>query len=466
MLDYGSFQRSHDVPRGTFGDLNPPMATRAKAPAKPFVPPPSSPKVINSAGENEENGAQASAVSHKKLTDLTPDRRNANLGTERGGEMIRASLADYGAGRSLVADKHLRVIGGNKTLEQAGALGMDDIIVVQTTGDKLVVVQRMDLDLENDAKAKELAIADNRAGQVSLNWDPKVLAEFRAEIDISKFWNKDELVVFFAGAGELKTDEDDVPPTPAEPRTRVGDLYVLGGHRLLCGDSTKREDVERLMGGHKADMLFTDPPYGVSYQGGHNEKKRRQINGDALEGEALVALFRDSLLQALAHTGDHAAFYIWFASGKSVEVFSAFGSLPLSLRAVIQWYKIHSGLGAFMAQYIPNAEPCLYAHKSGHSPQWFGPSNEKTVWELQREGRSEYHPTQKPVGLAERALANSTRPNQIVLDLFAGSGSTMIAAEKIGRRAFSMELSPAYTDVCVDRWEAATSRKAVLHGSI
>ena len=404
------------------------------------------------------------ALVNKKLSDLTPDSQNANKGSQRGQHMIEESLRAYGAGRSILLDKHGTIIAGNKTAENCGAIGMEDVLVVQTDGTRLVAVQRMDLDLK-DKHTKELAIADNRTAQVSLDWDIDVLKEL--DVDLAKFWLEDELAILLAdkSPAELLTDEDDVPSVPEEPVTKLGDLYVLGNHRLMCGDSTCITDVERLMAGQKVDMVFTDPPYGVSYEGGHNKKKRDQIENDTLGGESLTDLFYDALLSAITVSYDHAAFYVWFASGKSTEVFEAFGRLPLKLRAVIQWYKVRSGLGAFMAQYIPNCEPCIYAHHSNGVPQWFGPTDEKTVWELKREGSNEYHPTQKPVALPERAITNSSLVGHKVLDLFGGSGSTLIACEKTNRKAYLMELDPKYCDVIVTRWEAATGKKAVLDGS-
>lgn len=140
--------------------------------------------------------------------------------------------------------------------------------------------------------------------------------------------------------------------------------------------------------------------------------------------------------------------------------FAALSTIPLKLRAVIQWYKIKSGLGAFMSQYIPNCEPCMYLHKTGCSPAWYGPTNEKTVWELKKEARNEFHPTQKPVELPERAVTNSSKQGDLVLDLFGGSGSTLIACEKTGRHARLMELDPKYVDVIVRRWQEFTGKQA------
>jgi len=260
------------------------------------------------------------------------------------------------------------------------------------------------------------------------------------------------------GAGE----EDKVPEVPDEPKTKPGDVYKLGNHRLMCGDSTSKEDVDALMDGQKADMVFTDPPYGVSYTGGHNQKKRDGIIADTLKGENLTGLFYDAIQQAISVTQEYSPFYIWYASGKSVETFASLSELPLTLRAVIQWYKVKSGLGAFMSQYIPNCEPCMYLFKTGQSPAWYGPTDEKTVWELKKEAVNEFHPTQKPIELSERAISNSSKTSDIILDLFLGSGSTLIASEKTGRKCFGMELDPKYCDVIVKRWEEYTGKKAEL----
>lgn len=259
---------------------------------------------------------------------------------------------------------------------------------------------------------------------------------------------------------EPQCDEDEVPEH-VEPTSKLGDIYELGRHRLMCGDSTSIDAVEKLMNGEKADMVFTDPPYGVNYKGGHNQKKRSGIENDDLSGQELTDLFADSLSCAGIVTHEHSAFYIWYANGKAVETFISFSNLNLKVRAVICWYKVKSGLGAFMSQYIPNYEPCIYAHKMNCSPQWFGPTDEKTVWEQKREGRNDYHPTQKPVELPTRAIENSSKLGQNILDLFGGSGSTLIACEKTNRRCFMMELDPHYCDVIVARWEKYTGKKSV-----
>ena len=395
------------------------------------------------------------------IQDLKSDHKNARRRTERSASLIAESLKRYGAARSIVIDEDGRILAGNGTVEGAKKAGIDKLRIIEAQGDELIAVRRTGL--TEDQKVG-LALADNRSSDLS-EWDNEMLRQLSEEHDLTPWFEDDELLAEVLDTVEGNTDPDDVPEVPEEPITKPGDLWILGNHRLLCGDSTDVLAVERLMGGKKADMVFTDPPYGVSYEGGHNKKKRGQIKNDALEGGDLTNLFADALASALTVTADHAAFYIWFASGKSVETFASFANLSLDLRAVIQWYKVRSGLGAFMAQYIPNCEPCIYAFKSGCSPQWFGPSDEKTVWEVQKESKNKFHPTQKPVELPRRALRNSSKPGQFILDLFGGSGATLIACEQDHRHARLMELDPAYCDVIVKRWEQFTGKKAMLEES-
>jgi hypothetical protein len=234
-----------------------------------------------------------------KLKDLTPDTRNANKGTPRGQQMIEDSLRNYGAGRSILVDKNLRIIAGNKTAENAGSIGMDDVIIVQTDGRKLVAVQRMDLDLETDKAAKELAVADNRSGQVSLEWDGGVLQDL--DIDLSKFWTEDELKAVFAELvpAELLTDEDAVPEVPEEPKTRLGDLYILGNHRLLCGDSTVSTDVDRLLTGDRKQSTLWKIDKPMKSETGHSTQKpaecmRRPIQNNSSPGQAIYDPFLGS----------------------------------------------------------------------------------------------------------------------------------------------------------------------------
>jgi site-specific DNA-methyltransferase (adenine-specific) len=326
-------------------------------------------------------------------------------------------------------------IGGNMRLKALRELGMKEI------PDSWVVLA----DDWTEEQRKEFTIRDN-VGFGEWNWE-----------DLQENWDSEQLVSWGVDipeweAEELEAKEDDFDvELPEEPKTVLGDLYEIGEHRLLCGDSTDSDSVAKLMNGEKADMVFTDPPYGVSYEGGHNKKKRKGIENDTLQGQDLTDLFYESLMNADLFSKDYSAFYIWYSTNKSVETFASFSRLNLSVRAVIAWYKVKSGLGSFMSQYIPNFEPCIYAFKNGKSPQWFGASDEKSVWELKSDSRNEYHPTQKPIELPSRAIKNSSKLKDIIYDCFLGSGSTMVAAHQLNRKCYGMELDPKYCDVIVKR---------------
>jgi len=249
------------------------------------------------------------------------------------------------------------------------------------------------------------------------------------------------------------TDPDDIPEPPTNPISKPGDLWLLGEHRLLCGDATKAEDVERLMNRKKAAMIFTDPPYGVDYQGGQNAVKRDRIAGDASP-----ALYGPALALCAQHAAHDVAMYVWFAGSKGGEAYSAVAAAGFTVRAMVVWNKLNPHYGAFMAQYMQRHEPCLYCVR-GTAP-WNGPTNEVTVWDVDQPSRNEYHPTQKPVVLAERAITNSSNKGGTIVDPFLGSGTTLIAAEKLGRRCYGLEIEPKYCDVIVERWENFTGGKA------
>lgn len=260
-------------------------------------------------------------------------------------------------------------------------------------------------------------------------------------------------VVGYGGA-ELLTDPDEVPEPPVDPITRPGDLWLLGRHRLLCGDSTNAADVARLMGGEKADMVFTDPPYGVDYQGG--TKVREKLAADSIG----TSIYADMLPIAYDFSCHDAPLYLWMADKASYEALRALSVSGYEIRAQIVWNKNQAQFGALTAQYKAKHEPCFYAFKRGNAPHWYGPTNEVTVWDVDRAPSNDYHPTQKPIALAERAINNSSKPDDLVLDLFGGSGSTLIACEQTGRRCAMMELDPRYCDVIVTRWENATGNTA------
>ena len=389
--------------------------------------------------------------------DLIPYARNTRTHSPEQVAQIAGSIREFGFTNPVLIDAENGIIAGHGRVMAAGKLGLAKVPCIR-------------LAHLTDTQKRAYIIADNKLA-LNAGWDEEMLALELGELDELDFdlsligFGDDELAGLMAETTEGKTDPDEVPEPPVDPVSVLGDVWVLGKHRLMCGDSTSVDAVEKLMAGQKADMVFTDPPYGVDYEGGHNKKKRQGIKNDTLEGDSLTDLFHASISCAEMFSHDHAAFYIWYANGKAVETFASFSRLTLKVRAVLCWYKVRSGLGAFMSQYIPNYEPCIYAHKNGCSPQWFGSTDEKTVWEEQRVGKNDYHPTQKPVELPERAITNSSKQGDIVLDLFGGSGSTMIACHKTGRHARLMELDPKYNDVIVTRWQAFAGKQAIHEAS-
>lgn len=385
---------------------------------------------------------------------LIPYARNSRTHSAEQVDQIAASIKEFGFLNPIITDGENGIVAGHGRVMAAKKLGLKELPCIDAS--HLTETQR-----------RAYIIADNKIA-INSDWDTEML---RVEFDELKEADFDlELTGFSLDEIEALTpeelvdgltDEDEVPDAPEKPVSVLGDIWQLGNHRVMCGDSTSIDAVERLLDAQKADMVFTDPPYGVSYTGGHNKKKRTGIIADELEGDNLTGLFYGALSSAIPNTKNGAAFYVWYASGKSVETYASLSRLPLELRAVIQWYKVKSGLGAFMSQYIPNCEPCMYLHKTGCAPSWYGPSNEKTVWELKKEAKNNYHPTQKPVELPERAITNSSKSGDLVLDLFGGSGSTLIACQKTGRTAYLMELDPKYVDVIINRWQDFTGKDAV-----
>ena len=248
------------------------------------------------------------------------------------------------------------------------------------------------------------------------------------------------------------TDPDDVPDE-RETSVQRGEVYRLGAHRLMCGDSTDAGDVARLMGGAQADCVFTDPPYGVGYDGG--AKKRDKLDGDHVG----TTIYADALPNLRVAAADHAALYLWYADAHAAAAAAAAAAAGYDITAQIIWLKNNAQF-VTSAHYKGKHEPCFYAHRRGKTARWVGPNNEVTVWEVNRAAKNDYHPTQKPVELCERALGNSTNAGDIVLDLFSGSGSTIIAAERQSRTCYAMEISEKYVQVCIDRWEAFTGLKA------
>ena len=400
----------------------------------------------------------------RQKSSLQTDPRNANRGTARGRELLEASLRDYGAGRAVLADRDGVLIAGNKTFEVAQRLGIPTR-VIETDGRELVVVRRKDLRLASDPRAQALAIADNRVGELDLSWDPAILQALKADgVALDAFWTDEEFAALLGGSPHAGlTDENAIiepPPTTIER----GDLWVLGSHRVLCGDATVPADVARLLEGHTPALLVTDPPYGVDYDPmwRHRVDPRQRTAAGRVANDTRVD-WREALM---LFKGDVA--YVWHAGVHAGTVASALTGTGFAIRSQIIWVK--QSLVLSRGDYHWRHEPCWYAVRTGRSSRWRGDRRQSTVWEVpnlnprggSREGENTVsgHGTQKPVRLWEMPILHHTTTHDAILDPFCGSGTAVIAAEKTGRRCYAMEVDPRYVQVIVTRWQQFTGQRA------
>ena len=384
---------------------------------------------------------------------LVPYARNARTHSEEQVAQIAASIVEFGFTNPILAGSDGVIVAGHGRLAAAQKLGLDTVPVVVL--DHLTPTQR-----------RALIIADNRIAE-NAGWDDAMLRielqslqEDGFNLDITGF-DADALAELMAGEETTvdgNTDEDAVPEVSETPISRPGDIWVLGEHRLLCGDSTVAESYDRLMQGEPADMVFTDPPYNVDYANSAKDKMRgtdRPILNDNL-GDG----FYDFLLAALTPMLQHCAgaTYIAMSSSELDTLQQAFRAAGGKWSTFIIWAKHTFTLGR--ADYQRQYEPILYGWPEGQNRHWCGDRDQSDVWAIKKPQKNDLHPTMKPVELVERALRNSSRPGDTVLDPFGGSGTTVIAAEKSGRKARMIELDPKYCDVIVRRWQDFSGHQA------
>jgi site-specific DNA-methyltransferase (adenine-specific) len=392
------------------------------------------------------------------IKDLKSDHKNARKRTDRSAKLIAESLQRYGAARSIVIDEDNRILAGNGTIEGARAAGIKNVRVIETDGTEIIAVKRTGL--TEDEKIG-LALADNRTSDLS-DWDKDMLQQLSEEHDIAPWFDADDLAEILGEAEQLPaeglTDADDVPEAPAEPITKPGDLWILGDHRLLCGDSTDTVALERLMAGANADLWLTDPPYNVNYEGKTADSLK--IKNDSMKDAEFRQFLKDVYIAANCCLRPGAVFYIWHADSEGYNFRGAAFDAGWKVRQCLIWLKSCMVMGR--QDYQWKHEPCLYGWTEGAAHFWNSDRKQTTILEFAKPSRNGEHPTMKPVDLFQYQMANSTKPGDIVLDSFGGSGTTMIAAERINRKARLMELDPAYCDVIVQRWQAFTGKLATL----
>jgi len=388
---------------------------------------------------------------------LIPFARNARTHSAEQVAQIAASIAEFGWTNPILAGPDGIIIAGHARLLAARKLGMREVPVIVL--DHLTPTQR-----------RALVIADNRLA-LSAGWDEEMLrVELAAlreddfDLDLIGFTAEEleELLADPETEAAGHTDEDAVPEAPEAAVTAPGDVWLLGPHRLLCGDATVSSDLEKVLAGGLADMVFSDPPYGVNYGATMKDKlrgNRRTIANDNL-GAAFEPFLRDACANMLGVT--KGALYICMSSSELHTLYRAFTESGGHWSTFIIWAKNTFTMGR--ADYQRQYEPMLYGWKEGAEHYWCGARDQGDVWFVKKPVRNDLHPTTKPVELIERALRNSSKSRATVLDPFAGSGSTLIACEKTGRQARLIELEPKYCDVAVVRWRDFTGRQAVLEG--
>ena len=375
---------------------------------------------------------------------LVPNPKNNNKHPKEQIERLAKIIDFQGQGSPVVVSTRSGfIVKGHGRLEAIKFLGWENCAVDYQ-------------DYESEAQVYADMIADNQIA----TW-----AEFNTQMVLDEIPNLDidTDLLGMMEIPEIETEESEVVedevPEQVETRCKRGDIWKLGDHRLMCGDSTCITDVEKLMDGQRADMVFTDPPYGVSYEGGLNEKKKQQIKNDSLTGNDLYNMLYGAFTNIKIATKEKSGIYIFYATKTTREFINALFDAGLKQRGIIAWHKLGGGFGDFMAHYMNAYEPCIYA-SNGESVNWYGASNEKTLWEIDKEKSCDLHPTMKPIAVVSRAVQNSSKNGDGVLDLFGGSGSTLIACEQLNRKCFMMELDEHYCDVIIQRWENLTGKKA------
>ena len=420
--------------------------------------------------------AKIAAVQEVDVSALKPYANNAKLHGDEQVQKICDSIREFGFISPCLIDSEYNVIAGHGRILAAKKLGLERVPCLFVEG-------------LSEEQRKAYILADNRLTELG-EWDMDLVSEeLRAlsdagfDIEVTGFELDDQIIdtspIDDCGIGEQVDEMFEAK----EPIAKRGDIWQLGDHRLMCGDSTVLTDVERLMGGEQADLMVTDPPYNVAIQ----NVSGMTIQNDDMKDDEFCTLLRDAISNAWIVMRPGAAFYVWHADSAGLQFREAVRDAKLTLKENIIWVKNHFTLGR--QDYQWRHEPCLYGWKEGATHYFQNARNlstimadrdleamskdellalvrdmvgDSTVWNENKPLADDLHPTMKPVSLIERQIKNSSKKGWNVLDLFGGSGTTLIACEGLDRKCFMMELDPHYVDVIVDRWERLTGRKAVL----
>lgn len=380
-------------------------------------------------------------IKSMKLEELKEYSNNPRLNDEAV-EYVAKSIEEFGFKVPIIVDKDNVIVAGHTRKKAATRLGLKEVPVIVAD------------DLNAD-QIKAFRLADNKVAEYS-EWDMDLLM---IELNDIEF----EMEDFGFDDAEIEdieeAEEDDFEvEVPEEPKSKLGQIYQLGKHRLMCGDSTKQEDVDELMDGKKVDLFITDPPYNVSYTG--KTKEMLTIENDEMADEDFRQFLADAFKTADEVMKLGSAFYIWHADLEGYNFRGACKDIDWQVRQCLIWVKNSMVMGR--QDYHWKHESCLYGWKPGAAHKWEADRKQTTVLEFDRPNKNLEHPTMKPIPLFDYQIKNNTVKGDNVLDLFGGSGTTLIACEQSGRESYTMELDPKYVDVIIKRWEEYTGKKAVL----
>lgn len=377
-----------------------------------------------------------------RAEDLIPYEKNPRR-NDAAVKYVAESIKEFGFKVPIVVDKDNVIVAGHTRFKAGQKLKMEEYPCI--VADDLT-----------DEQVRAFRLADNKVSEKA-EWDFDLLDE-----ELDSFLDID-MALF--GFDELldevieETEEDDFDmEVPEEPKAKMGEVYRLGRHRLMCGDSTVITDVEKLCDGTLADMLITDPPYNVDYTG--KTKDALKIENDKMDDDSFREFLRDAFTNADIVMNPGAAFYIWHADSEGYNFRGACFDIGWTVRQCLVWVKNTMVMGR--QDYHWKHEPCLYGWKDGAAHNWESDRKQTTVLNFDRPTKSTLHPTMKPIALFDYQIRNNTKKSDVVLDLFGGSGTTIMACEQNGRTAYSMEYDPKYVDVIIARWEEYTGEKAEL----
>ena len=379
------------------------------------------------------------------LKEIVPYKRNPRK-NDGAVSAVAESIKQCGYCSPIIIDENNVILCGHTRLKALKQLGYKEVECIRKEG-------------MTEEQKQKYRILDNKTAELA-EWDFDLLKDELKDLDFGDF----DFGFDLSEIEETKEIVEDEPPEvdeESEPITKLGDIWQLGEHRLMCGDSTDTLNINILMQGKKADMVFTDPPYGVAYTGGviHGNKINTHHIREMLKNDDIDIYGK--FIPLLNDVIEDGAIYIFYAIVNTYELLKPLRDNGIELNSIIVWNKINTGYADMNSNYKNKYEPCFYGKRKGHKLNFVGATNECTVWDIEKDRNNTLHPTQKPVELPARAIKNSSKKGDIVLDFFGGSGSTLIACEQLNRKCYMMELDPKYCDVIIKRYENLTGKKAV-----